>query len=106
MKEIGEKIKTQRQNLGISQGGFAKLLNVSAAAYCKIENGQTDLNISRLMQICKVLKVRPIVLFTDDHNSPTDSQQVIILKKELVLQEEELNRLRKKVIDLYEKLGI
>ncbi|MET4083377.1 transcriptional regulator with XRE-family HTH domain [Pedobacter sp. UYP30] len=106
LEDIASKIKKQRAGLGLSQAAMAKLLKISAPAYCKIENGQTDLNISRLMQICKVLKTTPTELFATNYSQSANKEEVLSLKKDLLLKEEELNKLRKKVIDLYDKLGM
>ncbi|MGY3052121.1 transcriptional regulator with XRE-family HTH domain [Pedobacter sp. UYEF25] len=102
--DIGSKIKKQRTNLGLSQAAMAKLLTISAPAYCKIESGQTDLNISRFIQICKVLKTAPGEIFGVDSQQIAHNDELNAAKRELLLQEEELNKLRKKVISLYDKL--
>ncbi|WP_293789107.1 helix-turn-helix transcriptional regulator [uncultured Pedobacter sp.] len=108
MKSIGDHIKQTRLSLGLSQADAAKKLNISTPAFCKIETGQTDINISRLLQISKIFKVPVIQLITGQPGvSESDfSQELIALKKELIEKEEELNKLRKKVIDLYDKLGM
>lgn len=106
MDKIGGQIKKHRIRLGLSQAATAKLLKISAAAYCKIENDQTDLNVSRLMQICKALKISPIELFDSRIEQSSNLDEVNGLKKELLDKEEELNKLRKKVIELYGKLGM
>jgi len=106
MKSIGDRIKQSRIALGLSQADAAKKLNISTPAFCKIETGQTDLNISRLIQISKTFKV-PVVQLIDDKAVATDpSAELAALKKELIEKEEEINKLRKKVIDLYDKLGM
>lgn len=106
MKSIGDRIKQSRQALGLSQADAAKKLNISTPAFCKIETGQTDLNISRLLQISKTFKV-PVVQLIDGQSVGADSSaELTALKKELIEKEEEINKLRKKVIDLYDKLGM
>lgn len=106
MKSIGDRIKQSRLALGLSQADAAKKLNISTPAFCKIETGQTDLNISRLLQISKVFKV-PVMQLIDDKAVVADSSvELAALKRELIEKEEEVNKLRKKVIDLYDKLGI
>ena len=106
MKSIGEHIKQSRLALGLSQADAAKKLNISTPAFCKIETGQTDLNISRLLQISKTFKV-PVAQFIDGQLAGADpSAELAVLKKELIEKEEEINKLRKKVIDLYDRLGI
>jgi len=106
MKSIGDRIKQSRLALGLSQADAAKKLNISTPAFCKIETGQTDLNISRLLQISKTFRV-PVMQLIDDKSMAADSSaELTALKKELIEKEEEINKLRKKVIDLYDKLGI
>jgi transcriptional regulator with XRE-family HTH domain len=106
MESIGDRIKLSRLDLGLSQADAAKKLNISTPAFCKIETGQTDLNISRLLQISKTFKV-PVVQLIDGQSAGADpSAELTALKKELIEKEEEINKLRKKVIDLYDKLGI
>ena len=106
MKSIGENIKQSRVALGLSQAEAAKKLNISTPAFCKIETGQTDLNVSRLLQIAKAFKVSVIQLLSGDSDNEGSSEELSVLKQELSAKEEELNKLRKKVIDLYDKLGI
>jgi len=106
MKSIGSHIKQSRVALGLSQAEAAKMLNISTPAFCKIETGQTDLNVSRLFQIAKNFKVSVNQLLSGNSNNEGSSEEISILKQELSAKEEELNKLRKKVIDLYDKLGI
>lgn len=106
MKSIGDHIKQSRVALGLNQAEAAKLLNISTPAFCKIETGQTDLNVSRLLQIAKTFKVSVVQLLSGDSDYGGSSEELSVLKKELSEKEEELNRLRKKVIELYDKLGI
>lgn len=106
MKSIGDHIKQSRVALGLSQADAAKKLNISTPALCKIETGQTDLNISRLLQISKTFKVSVMQLISGQSVISDSSEELVALKKELIEKEEEINKLRKKVIDLYDKLGI
>ncbi|RDC58237.1 XRE family transcriptional regulator [Pedobacter chinensis] len=106
MKSIGAHIKQCRVALGLSQADAAGKLDISTPAFCKIETGQTDLNVSRLLQISKVFKVPVVQLLSGSSNDVNASEELIFLKKELLEKEEEINKLRKKVIDLYDKLGM
>ena len=105
MKSIGDHIKQCRLSLGLSQADAAKKLDISTPAFCKIETGQTDLNISRLQQISKVFKV-PVIQLLGLSVAPDSSEELATLKKELLEKDVEINKLRKKVIDLYDKLGM
>ncbi len=53
---ITEKIKQIRMKKGISQSKIAKALHITTAAYCRIENNQTQLTINNLYIICDELK--------------------------------------------------
>ncbi|TCD08206.1 XRE family transcriptional regulator [Pedobacter frigidisoli] len=106
MKSIGENIKKSRVALGLSQAAAAKKLNISTPAFCKIETGQTDLNISRLLQISKTFKIPVMQLILGDADQSSSSEELLALKKELLEKDEAINKLRKKVIDLYDKLGM
>ena len=106
MKVLGDRIKQSRVALGLNQAEAAKMLNISTPAFCKIETGQTDLNISRLLQISKVFEVSIIKLITGEEELSNSSEDLLELKEQLLEKDEEINKLRKKVIDLYDKLGI
>ncbi|GAA3980194.1 hypothetical protein GCM10022246_35310 [Pedobacter ginsengiterrae] len=106
MKSVGEHIKQSRVALGLSQAEAAKKLNISTPAFCKIETNQTDLNISRLLQIAKEFKVSAAQLLGESFEASNSSEELTALKQSLSEKEEEINKLRKKVIDLYDKLGI
>ncbi|MFW0717983.1 helix-turn-helix domain-containing protein [Pedobacter sp. N23S346] len=106
MKSIGDHIKKSRLALGLSQADAAKQLNISTPAFCKMETGQTDLNISRLLQIAKTFKVPVIRLVTGEDADQASSVESNELRQQLAEKEEEINKLRKKVIDLYDKLGM
>ncbi|WP_316737595.1 helix-turn-helix transcriptional regulator [Pedobacter aquatilis] len=106
MKSVGENIKKCRIKLGLSQADAAKLLEISTPAFCKIETGRTDLNISRLLQISKLFKISISELITGIANESESTADVIDLKQQLLDKDGELNKLRKKVIELYDKLGI
>lgn len=106
MKSIGDNIKQSRVALGLSQAAAAKKLNISTPAFCKIETGQTDLNISRLLQISQTFKIPVATLILGNSDQSSSTEELMELKKELLNKDEEINKLRKKVIDLYDKLGI
>jgi len=106
MKSIGDNIKKCRVEAGLSQADVAKLLKISTPAFCKIETGQTDLNISRLLQISKLFKISASALISGFVIETELNEDLSDLKQQLLDKDEELNKLRKKVIELYDKLGM
>jgi transcriptional regulator with XRE-family HTH domain len=69
--ELGMKIKLLRQQAGLSQEALAVLIGVTFQQIQKYENGHTTLNILKLQQIAKALKVSVSEFF-----SSTPSSQV------------------------------
>lgn len=59
MNAIGEKIRLKRLEKRLSQENMAFELDISQAAYSKIELGQTDLTIRRIFEIAEILEVSP-----------------------------------------------
>lgn len=92
--KLHEKIRSMRQQQGWSQEQMADKLNMSVSGYAHIERGETDIQLSRLEQIAKVLGMdllellsfgeKNIVCFAGDNNQHiwqilgvTESQEVL-----------------------------
>ncbi|WP_240186918.1 helix-turn-helix domain-containing protein [Pedobacter nanyangensis] len=107
--EVGNNIRALRLQKGKGQTEVAKALSISVAALSKIENGQTDINLSRLLQVAKYFGVSVVSLLSKDlaNTAPQEViEEVTELKKLLAEKEAEVFKLQKKVIDLYDKLGL
>lgn len=108
-KQVGSNIKQLRLAKGIGQTEVAHALNISVAALSKIEAGLTDINLSRLAQIAKYFQVSIISVLSKDMVSEISEntiEEFAVLKNKLEEKEKEVVKLQKKVIDLYEKLGL
>lgn len=57
MKHIGQNIRNLRRMRNWSQRQVVQILGISIAAFSNIERGITDINISRLNAIAKILDV-------------------------------------------------
>lgn len=55
--EIGQKIRKVRELKNFKQEYVAGLLGISAVAYGKIERGDTDVKMSRLVQLAEIFEV-------------------------------------------------
>lgn len=55
--DIHESIKSAREGKGLSQSQVAEAIGIAYQNYWKIENGKTELSVSRLYQIADVLDV-------------------------------------------------
>jgi transcriptional regulator with XRE-family HTH domain len=59
MNDVGEKIRLQRLTKNFSQEYMAFMLDISQAAYSKIERGETVLTLPRVYEIAEILQVSP-----------------------------------------------
>lgn len=107
ISEIGANIKQLRLAQAKGQTEVAKALEISVAALSKIENGQTDINLSRLAQIAKYFEVSVSSIISNEVNiSQNVIEEITELKQQLLDKDAEVMKLQKKVIDLYDKLGL
>lgn len=52
-------MRSVRESVGVSQRELAKLLNLPQSYVSKIERGERQLQALELIEICRLLKVRP-----------------------------------------------
>lgn len=106
-RRIGKNIKQMRLTRAQGQGAVAEKLQISVAALSKIENGLTDINLSRLAQVANMFQVSIVELITNETGAASINQLFELdgLKQEISTKDAEIFRLQKKVIDLYEKLN-
>jgi DNA-binding XRE family transcriptional regulator len=57
LEKIRERIKKIRFEKGLTQDNMASMLNISQNAYHKLENGHSKMNLSKFIDICKVLEI-------------------------------------------------
>lgn len=76
-KTIGYRIRKLREQKDYSQGNMAAELGITPGAYAKIERGETDPSVTRLIQIAGILEVDVASFFresvTHDFNALTES---------------------------------
>lgn len=61
-KDVGERIKRIRLTRNLSQEALADVLKISQSAYAKMENGQSKIEVERLLKIAEYLEVEPYEL--------------------------------------------
>lgn len=62
MNDVGEKIRLQRLTKKYNQEYMAFCLEISQAAYSKIESGETKITLDRIYEIAEILEISPFVL--------------------------------------------
>ena len=68
---VAEKIRLERLKQNLSQQNMADELGITAAAYSNLERGVSDITITRLFQVSRILKQTP-QWFIDEISSSTD----------------------------------
>lgn len=56
---IGQRLKIARKSKKMTQEELAEKLDVSIAFLSRIERGNSQVNLKRLVQICEILEVSP-----------------------------------------------
>lgn len=66
---LGEKIKSLRKGLGMSQEKLAELMGISRQAVAKWENGQSAPSTANLFKLAEILNTTTAVLLADDNTA-------------------------------------
>ncbi len=74
MKKIGERIRRIRAMKDYTQSNVAEDLGMTTGAYAKIERGETDANVSRLLKIAEILEV-DICDFFEETKTPIAAEE-------------------------------
>jgi len=72
-----ERITQYRKAKGLTQKQMADKLGIASVNYGKIENGKTELTLSRLTRIANVLDVNLITLLWPDYNDSKFNQRLV-----------------------------
>jgi transcriptional regulator with XRE-family HTH domain len=107
---IAEKIRMLRLSKNLSQQNMADELNLTVAAYSNIERGVSEINLTRLSDISRILGTTPVELLSEDlHMKEPDiqyqsnvNQQLLLMMKQLELFQHQLETLQREV-DLLKK---
>ncbi len=102
-KEIGARIKLYRREKFLSQQALADKLGISNAALSKIENGLTDLSVTRLNQIAQTLGVPASQLLDGSQPGMSDQAKNLYERSILSLKDDTI-LLQRKIIQLHEQL--
>jgi transcriptional regulator with XRE-family HTH domain len=58
MNQLSDILRMQRKSLGLKQKQIADKLRITQQGYSKIENNPEMLTLSRLTQVCDILKIK------------------------------------------------
>lgn len=102
---VGYNIKMLRLKEGMRLATVSGILGISSPALSKIENGITDIHLSRLWQIASFFGVRPTALLCSKPlKLPEDVKDKTKLKAQFQAYDQEILELNRKLIELYEEI--
>ena len=76
---IGEKIRSAREDLDMSQREIAKLIPMNQSNYSKIERDVQEPSIEQLRRICQILKLDPKYLLDLEEIEPVSQKDLKLL---------------------------
>lgn len=103
---IGENIRMLRVLKGLSQENMANELNISVSTYSNVERDVSALTVNRLLEIAKILSVRPSTILemnskqilaesdSKDYKSKSMDSELSKLQDQLELMSAELKQLK------------
>jgi XRE family transcriptional regulator, regulator of sulfur utilization len=62
-KSIGERIRNERKEQGLSQEKLAELAKLNTSYIASVERGRYSIGIDNLRKICKALRIKMVDLF-------------------------------------------
>lgn len=92
---LGEKIKSLRKRLGMSQEKLAELMGISRQAVAKWENGQSAPSTANLFKLAEILNTTTAFLLADDDAKDTGTEENTDETKAVLSQAEEFYRVFK-----------
>jgi transcriptional regulator with XRE-family HTH domain len=109
MQKILEKIRHVRQARGLSQENLADTLHLTQASYCRLETGQTELSLAKLVAIARALAINPWDLLSVDPClkpcPPQDAPSPEDLLRLIGHLEDEVQMLRNKLAEMSEPVA-
>lgn len=76
---VGERIRTQRKTLGLSQEVFAEKIGRVPKFCADIERGQAGMSIKTMLTVCSLLKMSPDYLLLGKTDTPLSDETSSIL---------------------------
>lgn len=90
---IGEKIRSAREDLDISQRDMAEYIPMNQSNYSKIERDIQEPSIEQLRRICQILKLDPKYLLELDefeHLSKADMELLSNTKRFIIANQDKI----------------
>lgn len=103
LKVIRNAIKLRRHEMGLKQSQLGDILDISGAAFGRLENGKSQFSIEQLKKVCDYLGLD----FKDlESQLPTQSKPALVSADEYVKLTNQLIKLQEQVFRLQEQVRI
>lgn len=79
--KIGDKIRSAREDMDLSQEDVARLIPINQSSYSKIERDIQEPNLEQLRRICQILKLDPAYLLMLDKFENTNNEDLLFAKE-------------------------
>ena len=79
--KIGDKIRSAREDMDLSQEEVARLIPINQSSYSKIERDIQEPNLEQLRRICQILKLDPSYLLSLDKFENANSTDLLFAKE-------------------------
>ena len=108
---VAEKVRLERLKQNLSQQNMADKLGVTAAAYSNLERGVSDISITRLFDLARILNQTP-QWFVEELNSSKDlfktdtrelnvQHDLLILQKEVAFLKQQVQVIQSELTNIY-----
>lgn len=77
---FGEKIRSAREDMDLSQREMANLIPMNQSNYSKIERGVQEPSIEQFRRICQILKLDPRYLLDIDEYESISAEDMKLLR--------------------------
>lgn len=77
---FGEKIRSAREDMDLSQREMANLIPMNQSNYSKIERGVQEPSIEQFRRICQILKLDPRYLLDIDEYESISAEDLKLLR--------------------------
>lgn len=77
---FGDKIRSAREDMDLSQRDMANLIPMNQSNYSKIERGVQEPSIEQLRRICQILKLDPRYLLDIDEYETISAEDMKLLR--------------------------
>jgi transcriptional regulator with XRE-family HTH domain len=106
--KVAEKVRIERLKQNLSQQNMADELGITAAAYSNLERGVSDISITRLYEVSRILNRTPKWFVEDsdteqdqldsDFNQTSMKHDLGIIQKEIEFLKHQMTQLQKQII--------